>query len=336
MSFSDSEDDSTAAVCGDTNRRPVGIQNNNPVPRAVGRPWWLAIRDTMPSNRSNPHRPPTSARSRRPVDPNNIDETAHPPSNVDRGAPSNTPPPDARNLSFTGSPASATVTRGENNNMLTDPPPDGSSDIFSRSSVPTANNNNPPTPGGGQSLCSSTANLSLNAATRPPGNVSSATSPRSSAPAAAAPPAAAAVPSPLVVSSGQQHVGGSPSQSPPAAAAAVAESDEPSHLPEGFDHALAYVNTVKMRFRENPEVYDKFLVTLTAFQSRQRRIEDVLDEVLVLFADHADLLRRFSDFFPDNIRSQAEARLESAAAAAEERANAPSPLLASPGGASPE
>eukprot|EP00984_Skeletonema_dohrnii_P024298 scaffold13412_cov56-Skeletonema_dohrnii-CCMP3373.AAC.1 len=384
MSSSDADDDySTTAVFGTpSNRRvpnppsspPVGQNNNNPLSRAPLRLPWTN------------HQQRSAARSRRlhttdlnycsgdvdewrfePTNNNNnappqslcsstanlfLDPAAHPPDNVATGGAPSTPHScggvdDARNTSVAGvnmdldesahsslgSPVSAAVEGGGDMK---------SAAMSSSCDPPTAASQQPPRPGIMQSAGSASPGDLLAA---PPPDSSSATSPRSSAPAAAAPPAAVAVPSPQVVTSGQQHVGGSPSQSPSPAAAA-AESDEPSHLPEGFNHAIAYVNTVKMRFlREDPEVYGKFLVMLNAFQSGQRRIEEVLDEVLVLFADHADLLRRFSDFFPDNIRSQAEAQLESAAAAAEERANAPSPmlaanapspLLASPGGASPE
>ena len=200
---------------------------------------------------------------------------------------------------------------------------------------PTAASQQPPQPVMQQS-----------AASTPPGDKSTAplpptssafTPPGSSVPAAFTPPGssvptAAAEPRSEGASQGgapgQQRFGGGPSQFRPAAAASP-----PVHPAEEVGLAMNYVTTVKERFRANPEIYRKFLEILRTFQMGQREIKEVLDEVLSLFVDHADLLRGFSDYLPGNL-SHAQARLESAAALAEERAGkATGPMLTSPPGA---
>lgn len=89
-----------------------------------------------------------------------------------------------------------------------------------------------------------------------------------------------------------------------------------------FDHAINYVTTIKKRFAAHPEIYRKFLEILHTYQKEQRGIKEVLDEVSLLFADHADLLKEFTYFLPDQVQAQAKAQLDVAAKKAEERAAA--------------
>ena len=95
-----------------------------------------------------------------------------------------------------------------------------------------------------------------------------------------------------------------------------------SKQPVEFDHAINYVTTIKKRFASHPEIYRKFLEILHTYQKEQRGIKEVLDEVSLLFADHADLLKEFTYFLPDQVQAQAKAQLDVAAQKAEERARA--------------
>jgi len=92
--------------------------------------------------------------------------------------------------------------------------------------------------------------------------------------------------------------------------------------PQQFDHAMNYVTTIKKRFAAHPEIYRKFLEILHTYEKEQRGIKEVLDEVSLLFADHADLLKEFTYFLPDQVQAQAKAQLDVAAKKAEERAAA--------------
>lgn len=82
-----------------------------------------------------------------------------------------------------------------------------------------------------------------------------------------------------------------------------------------FDHAITYVNKIKMRFLSQPEVYKQFLEILHRYQSdqessrgmyscisilvylylaRSNSIFEVYDQVASLFSEHQDLLVRIS------------------------------------------
>lgn len=86
-----------------------------------------------------------------------------------------------------------------------------------------------------------------------------------------------------------------------------------------FDHAIAYVTTIKKRFANDPRTYQTFLEILHTYQKEQRGIKEVLEQVSNLFADHPDLLKEFTFFLPDAVQEQAKERLQRAAAEAEER-----------------
>lgn len=76
------------------------------------------------------------------------------------------------------------------------------------------------------------------------------------------------------------------------------------------NQALAFVNKIKNRFQERPEVYNKFLEILHAFQKQQRSQSrsgdnsgmlmtdlEVQAQVTRLFYGHEDLLKEFSVFY---------------------------------------
>ena len=97
-----------------------------------------------------------------------------------------------------------------------------------------------------------------------------------------------------------------------------AQQQPPGHAVE-FDHAIAYVTTIKKRFANDPRTYQTFLEILHTYQKEQRGIKEVLEQVSNLFADHPDLLKEFTFFLPDAVQEQAKERLARAAAEAEER-----------------
>ena len=89
-----------------------------------------------------------------------------------------------------------------------------------------------------------------------------------------------------------------------------------------FDHAIAYVTTIKKRFLTDPRTYQSFLEILHTYQKEQRGIREVLEQVSTLFADHPDLLKEFTYFLPEAVQEQAKERLHRAAAESEARQRA--------------
>jgi paired amphipathic helix protein Sin3a len=70
--------------------------------------------------------------------------------------------------------------------------------------------------------------------------------------------------------------------------------------PVEFNHAINYVNKIKMRFLKEPEIYKRFLEVLQTYQKEQRPINEVYSQVKVLFKNAEDLLNEFKQFLPDN------------------------------------
>jgi histone deacetylase complex regulatory component SIN3 len=78
-----------------------------------------------------------------------------------------------------------------------------------------------------------------------------------------------------------------------------------------FGHAISYVNKIKNRFQNQPDVYKAFLDILHAYQKQQKQIKDgsitgqtlseaeVYSKVAKLFKNQEDLLIEFSQFLPD-------------------------------------
>ena len=101
--------------------------------------------------------------------------------------------------------------------------------------------------------------------------------------------------------------------------------NQPQH--QEFDHAISYVTNIKQRFANEPDTYKAFLDILHAYQrdqskpkEQQKGIHEVLDQVSTLFADHPDLLKKFTYFLPDAVQVQAKERLDRAARESEMRA----------------
>lgn len=85
--------------------------------------------------------------------------------------------------------------------------------------------------------------------------------------------------------------------------------------PVEFNHAISYVNKIKNRFQDKPEIYKQFLEILQTYQRESKPIQDVYAQVTHLFSTAPDLLEDFKQFLPE---SAAQAKVAAAKAAAEE------------------
>lgn len=104
--------------------------------------------------------------------------------------------------------------------------------------------------------------------------------------------------------------------------------------PVEFNHAISYVNKIKVsfanppcpcddrllrfstqnRFQDKPEIYKQFLEILQTYQREQKPIQDVYAQVTTLFNSAPDLLEDFKQFLPESAgqAKAAQARLEDA------------------------
>ncbi|KAI8323827.1 hypothetical protein GQ54DRAFT_309772 [Martensiomyces pterosporus] len=116
--------------------------------------------------------------------------------------------------------------------------------------------------------------------------------PGSSAPIAVAGAAPAA---------GQAVVGGGvPASSPTLMASpSLGSAQRTRQAPMEFNHAINYVNKIKMRFAAEPDHYKEFLEILQTYQKESRPIQEVYAQVQVLFSSAPDLLDEFKQFLPD-------------------------------------
>lgn len=81
--------------------------------------------------------------------------------------------------------------------------------------------------------------------------------------------------------------------------------------PVEFNHAISYVNKIKNRFSQQPEIYKQFLEILQTYQRESKPIQDVYGQVTHLFNSAPDLLEDFKQFLPEtaaHARAQANAR----------------------------
>lgn len=92
-----------------------------------------------------------------------------------------------------------------------------------------------------------------------------------------------------------------------------ASSNQNQNQPVEFNHAISYVNKIKIRFQAQPEKYKKFLEILHAYQKEQKVLKEgagnlpqkqlteaeVYSQVAKLFDQQEDLLREFGQFLPD-------------------------------------
>ncbi|KAI5302533.1 hypothetical protein KEM56_000607 [Ascosphaera pollenicola] len=70
--------------------------------------------------------------------------------------------------------------------------------------------------------------------------------------------------------------------------------------PVEFNHAINYVNKIKNRFSDSPEIYKQFLEILQTYQRESKPIQDVYAQVTVLFNSAPDLLEDFKQFLPES------------------------------------
>jgi paired amphipathic helix protein Sin3a len=85
--------------------------------------------------------------------------------------------------------------------------------------------------------------------------------------------------------------------------------------PVEFNHAISYVNKIKNRFSQAPDIYKQFLEILQTYQRESKPIQDVYAQVTTLFNSAPDLLEDFKQFLPE---SAAHAKQQAAARLAEE------------------
>ncbi|KAJ3130062.1 Transcriptional regulatory protein sin3 [Nowakowskiella sp. JEL0407] len=71
-----------------------------------------------------------------------------------------------------------------------------------------------------------------------------------------------------------------------------------------FNHAINYVNKIKVRYAGQPDIYKQFLEILKSYQEKQKPIHDVYDQVQVLFKNAPDLLVEFKQFLPEHGSTQ--------------------------------
>uniref|UniRef100_A0A8C7GX66 Paired amphipathic helix protein Sin3b n=1 Tax=Oncorhynchus kisutch TaxID=8019 RepID=A0A8C7GX66_ONCKI len=103
-------------------------------------------------------------------------------------------------------------------------------------------------------------------------------------------------------------------QSQPQSSSVSPPASEPS--PVEFDSAISYVNKIKNRFLDHPEIYRSFLEILHTYQKEQLEVkesrgrsssgmteDEVFSKVASLFKGQEDLLAEFGQFLPDAKRS---------------------------------
>lgn len=86
----------------------------------------------------------------------------------------------------------------------------------------------------------------------------------------------------------------------------------PGTQPVEFNHAINYVNKIKTRFANQPDVYKQFLEILHTYQRDQKISKEgqrlgnsslteaeVYSQVAKLFQNQEDLLAEFSQFLPE-------------------------------------
>ncbi|MCH0628478.1 hypothetical protein JNB11_00605 [Kocuria palustris] len=133
--------------------------------------------------------------------------------------------------------------------------------------------------------------------------------------AAAASAAAAATTTPVLKQEEKPSVQPLPQpqqpQQPVLLAATTSEAAAASQVPGGqieFNHAINYVNKIKTRFANQPDIYKQFLEILQTYQREQKPIGEVYEQVTVLFANLPDLLDDFKQFLPDTSNQAAQAQ----------------------------
>lgn len=65
---------------------------------------------------------------------------------------------------------------------------------------------------------------------------------------------------------------------------------------------MAYLDAVKLEFRDQPEIYDEFLSIMGRFKTKEMLPPDVILEVARLFRGRNSLVLRFNRFLPDGYK----------------------------------
>ncbi|RMZ83954.1 hypothetical protein DV737_g1313, partial [Chaetothyriales sp. CBS 132003] len=112
----------------------------------------------------------------------------------------------------------------------------------------------------------------------------------------------------------------SPAPQPAAYPQAFGAADLKRGGPVEFNHAISYVNKIKNRFAQQPEIYKQFLEILQTYQRESKPIQDVYGQVTNLFHTAPDLLEDFKQFLPDTA-AQAKSLAVARVAANEEMSN---------------
>ena len=92
--------------------------------------------------------------------------------------------------------------------------------------------------------------------------------------------------------SGQARAGQAPAQAPMAGGAA------PPYRQLKVEDALAYLDQVKMKFEDKPEIYNQFLDIMKEFKAQSIDTPGVIERVLQLFHGHRMLILGFNTFLP--------------------------------------
>ena len=93
----------------------------------------------------------------------------------------------------------------------------------------------------------------------------------------------------------QQMLFASPAnpQQLPNGASALSQGQQPI-----LNDALSYLDQVKVRFQDHPDVYNKFLDIMKDFKSQAIDTPGVIDRVSTLFNGHPELIQGFNTFLP--------------------------------------
>lgn len=98
-----------------------------------------------------------------------------------------------------------------------------------------------------------------------------------------------------------QHLSGfngtAPSQQPPNGVNPLSQGQQPI-----LNDALSYLDQVKVRFQDHPDVYNKFLDIMKDFKSQAIDTPGVIDRVSNLFNGNPELIQGFNTFLPPGYR----------------------------------
>ena len=103
-------------------------------------------------------------------------------------------------------------------------------------------------------------------------------------------------------------------QPPPSAASPGLPPSQPGNVASAatqggqqpiLNDALSYLDLVKVRFQEQPDVYNKFLDIMKDFKSQAIDTPGVIERVSSLFAGHPQLIEGFNTFLPPGYRIEA-------------------------------